>query len=63
MEKGQVKIDIQGIPPEWFSWKIEGDKSDIVEALYYLMHLDKGLFPILEEACNKYKNKTTKCTN
>jgi len=55
MAKEQVKIEIQGIPPEWLSYKIEGQHTDVVEALHSVMKVHNGLFVILEEACNKYK--------
>ena len=58
MAKDQVKIEIQGIPPEWLSYKIEGSHSDVVEALHSVMKVHNGLFTILEEACNRYKQES-----
>ena len=58
MAKDQVKIEIQGIPPEWLSYKIEGNHNDVVEALHSVMKVHQGLFTILEEACNKYKQES-----
>ena len=55
MAKEQVKIEIQGIPPEWLSYEVEGNTKDLVNALYSAMRDKHELYEIMQEACNVYE--------
>ena len=55
MAKDQVKIQIQGIPPKWLSYEVEGNTNDLVNALYCAMRDKHELYEIMQEACNAYE--------
>jgi len=55
MAKDQVKIEIQGKPPKWLSYEVEGNTNDLVNALYSAMRDKHELYEIMQEACNAYE--------
>lgn len=56
MAKEQVKIEIQGIPPKWLSYEVEGNRKDLIDAVYSAMRDKHQLYDIMQEACNAYEH-------
>ena len=63
MSQKQVKIKIQGIPPDWISYEVEGHGGDIVNLLYSSMRDEHQLYEIMKQSCYVYEQYMAESNN